>query len=165
MKTNPIIQTRITQYLSEQQVPFHLLPHKTPAISIEDAARQRGISPNMMVKCVLLKDMGGRYVLACVSGNDQADPRKVRAVLSSRRITCASALEVESVTGYSIGCVAPILLDTTIPIIFDKKIISLEHVTISSGSNMAGIELNLDDLLKLASPTISEISRQNPTQK
>ncbi|MBD1555332.1 YbaK/EbsC family protein [Vibrio sp. S9_S30] len=162
MKTNSKIQTRITQYLREQKIPFRLLPHKTPAISIDDAARQRGISPSIMVKCILLKDMEGCYVLACVSGNEQADPRKVRTVLSSRRITCAPATEIESVTGYSLDCVAPILLTTTIPVIFDKKITLLERVTISSGSNMAGIELNLDDLLILTSPIISEISRNPP---
>ncbi|GAM77604.1 hypothetical protein JCM19241_4727 [Vibrio ishigakensis] len=36
--------TPVTQYLNQQGVSYTLLPHKTPAVSIEDAARQRGIS-------------------------------------------------------------------------------------------------------------------------
>ncbi|CCN83864.1 putative YbaK/aminoacyl-tRNA synthetase-associated domain [Vibrio nigripulchritudo SFn27] len=151
--------TQVTEYLDRQQVSFRLLPHQTPAVSIEDAAQQRGIDPRIMVKCILLKDMGGQFALACVPGDKQADPKKVRAILSSRRMTCASAPEIESLTGYSLGCVTPLLLTTPMPIIFDRQITSLTRVTISSGSNMAGIELLTSDLLSLLSPTFAEITR------
>lgn len=85
---NNTISTPITQYLDAQQVPYRLLPHLTPATTIEDAARQRGIKPNQMVKCILLRDMGDNLALACAPGDRNVDPKKVRALLNWRRMTC-----------------------------------------------------------------------------
>ncbi|POF55600.1 hypothetical protein CRN58_29175, partial [Vibrio vulnificus] len=34
--TNSDLSTALTRYLDEQQVPYRLLPHQTPATTIED---------------------------------------------------------------------------------------------------------------------------------
>lgn len=151
--------TSITQYLEKKQVNYRLLPHKTPATSIEDAASQRQCRPEQMVKSILLRDMGNQYALACVPGNRQVDPKKVRAELNCRRMTCVSSNELLEVTGYEVGCVGPIGLSTKMPIVFDSELLKQNEVTISSGSNMAGLALTLEDLLGLCSPLISNIVR------
>lgn len=151
--------TAITQFLSQQQVDFRLLMHSTPATSIEDAAQQRGCLASQMVKSMLLRDMGGRYALACVPGDLQADPKKVRAILQCRRMTCVSAHELENITGYSIGCVTPLLLPVAMPVFFDPLLLNHHELTISSGSNMAGIALKQQDLLQLCAPIIADITR------
>lgn len=74
--TNSDLSTALTRYLDEQQEPYRLLPHQTPATTIEDAAKQRGIRPAQMVKCILLRDMSDRYVLACAPGDRAVDPKK-----------------------------------------------------------------------------------------
>ncbi len=153
------LKTPIILFLEQKQVKFHLLPHKTPATSIEDAATQRQCRPEQMVKSILLRDMGNQYALACVPGNRQVDPKKVRAVLECRRMTCVSSNELLDVTGYDLGCVAPLKLSTEMPIVFDSELLKQNDVTISSGSNMAGIGLQLEDLLDLCSPLISNIIR------
>lgn len=151
--------TSITQYLTKQGVPFTLLPHKTPAVSIEDAARQRGISPNIMLKTLLLRDMGDLMFAACVPGDQQVDPKKVRAHFNCRRVTCVSFDEVESITGFKPGTLTPLRLPDDIQIIFDTKILQLPQVTISSGSDMAGVLINTSSILELCSPSTSDIVR------
>lgn len=153
------MKTQITEFLSRQQVPFRLLPHQTPATSIEDAARQRGILPEQMVKSILLRDMGNNYALACVPGHRQADPKKVRAQLQCRRMTCVDLEDVTAITGYKPGAVTPLLLPVAMPIFFDLAFKGMQEVTISSGSNMAGIALQLKDLLKLCQPRFADITR------
>ena len=153
------MKTRITDYLTEQQIPFRLLPHQTPATSIEDAARQRGITPGKMVKSILLRDMDNNYVLACVPGNLQADPKKVRAILKCRRMTCVALKDVPSITGYEIGTVTPLILPVSMPIFFDLAFQEMSEVTISSGNNMAGIALGLNDLVDLCQPIFADIVR------
>ncbi|RJX70532.1 hypothetical protein DZ860_13185 [Vibrio sinensis] len=157
MKTNQ--STKITEFLDQQQVQYRLLPHQTPAITIEDTAQQRGIAPNQMVKSILLRDMGNRYALACVPGDQSVDPKKVRALLSWRRMTCVELDLVPKLTGYQLGTVTPLLLTTSMPIIFDHQILENSEVTISSGSTMAGIALKCQDLLTLCSATIGDICR------
>ena len=102
--------TSITKHLIQQGVSFTLLPHQTPATSIEDAARQREISPGIMLKTLLLRDMGGQMFAACVPGDQQVDPKKVRAIYQCRRVTCVSFDEVESITGFKPGTLTPLQL-------------------------------------------------------
>ncbi len=157
----PVQQTRLTQYLDQQQVPYHLLHHQTPAKTIEDAAQQRGILPSQMVKCILLRDMGGQLALACAPGDKSVDPKKVRALLQWRRMTCVDLDLVENITGYQIGTVTPLLLKQPMPIIFDHQVTQHSLVTISSGSSMAGIAIQIDDLIQLCHPIFADIQRNN----
>ncbi len=153
------LETKVTKYLEQQQVNYRLLPHQTPAVTIEDAAQQRGVRPSQMVKSIVLRDMGNLYALACAPGDRSVDPKKVRALLNCRRMTCVHLADVATLTGYQIGTVTPLLLSTPMTIIFDHSIMQEEILTISSGSNMAGIALNRDDLIQLCQPTFANICR------
>ncbi|MGF1726944.1 aminoacyl-tRNA deacylase [Photobacterium nomapromontoriensis] len=153
------MQTPVTMFLEKEGVEFRLLPHNQPARTIEEAARERGVDPEQMVKSILLKDMSGFHVLACVPGPAQVDPTKVRALLGCRRMTCADASDVEKITGLVIGTVAPIGLKRPLPLIFDHRISQQLKVNISSGDRMAGIELATEDLLLLCDPMLADICR------
>ncbi|MCG9561423.1 YbaK/EbsC family protein [Vibrio chagasii] len=153
------METVITQWLDQQQVNYRLLLQSKPTTSIEETAQERGIDPSQMVKCILLKDMGNQYALACTAGDRSVDPKKVRSVLNCRRMTCVQLSDVESITGFKIGCVGPLALKRHMPIIFDPSIQNNSTVTISSGDRMAGIALDPDDLIALCAPIITEISR------
>ncbi|KLV06790.1 hypothetical protein ABT56_07900 [Photobacterium aquae] len=151
--------TPVTRYLEQEGVEYRLLPHRQPAKTIEEAARERGVAPEQMVKSILLRDMSGFHVLACVPGPAQVDPRKVRDMFGCRRMTCADASDVEKITGLIIGTVAPIGLKQPLPLIFDHTITGHDFVNISSGDRMAGIELATDDLLLLCDPMLADICR------
>ncbi|KJY91021.1 regulatory protein [Vibrio neptunius] len=153
-------ETKLTRYLTEQRVSFRILPHRTPATTIKDAAYQRGVRPAQMVKSMLLRDMGDLYALACTPGDQSVDPQKVRALLACRRMTCVDLSMVEELTGYQIGTVTPLLLPVEMPIIFDRRLLNEETVTISSGSNMAGIALQRDELIRLCNPILADICRK-----
>ncbi|GAK85218.1 uncharacterized conserved protein [Vibrio ponticus] len=157
--TNKPLATKLTAYLELQQVDYRLLMHRTPAISIEDAATQRGIRQSQMVKAILLRDMGDLYALACVPGDQSVDPKKVRAVLACRRMTCVDLAAVERITGYQVGTVTPLLLKQPMPVLFDPQILHEAEITISSGSPLAGIALSSKDLVTLCQPIFASICR------
>ncbi|GLO59896.1 hypothetical protein MACH09_04040 [Vibrio sp. MACH09] len=150
---NISFQTAITQYLEKQQVKFRLLLHTVPTTNIEETAKERNIEPRVMVKSILLRDMGNNYVLACIPGDHSVDPKKVRALLGLRRMTCVSYDDIEAISGYKPGTVSPLLLKTPMPIVFDQRFQSIAEITISSGSNMAGIAILNSDLFSLCNPT------------
>ena len=158
MMTNSL-DTTITRYLNAQRVSFRVLPHQSPATTIEDAAKQRGILPEQMVKCIVLRDMGNLYALACVPGDRLADPKRVRSLLGCRRMTCVDQSDIEKLTGYQVGTVTPLLLPTKMHIIFDHRLMQQSEVTISSGSLLAGIALQIDDLFDLCNPVLADICR------
>ncbi|QUJ69168.1 YbaK/EbsC family protein [Photobacterium sp. GJ3] len=154
-----MLDTPVTRFLQQEGIPFLLLPHSQPARTIEEAAQARGVSPELMVKTILLRDMGGLHVLACVPGTRQVDPKKVRGLFGCRRMTCADAKDVEAVTGLKIGTVAPVGLKHPLPVIFDESLKSCTRVNISSGNQMAGIELAFQDLALLCKPCFGDICR------
>ncbi len=156
--SNPI-HTPLMQFLSDQNIMYRLLPHQSPSTTIEDAARQRGIRPTQMVKTILLRDMGNLYALACAPGDRSVDPKKVRALLQCRRMTCVDQADVEHITGYQIGTVTPLLLKRPMPIVFDPSLLNEKEVTISSGDRMAGLALSIDDLIRLCQPTFADVCR------
>ncbi|MGR5208048.1 MULTISPECIES: aminoacyl-tRNA deacylase [Vibrio] len=156
---NNTFHTPLMQFLADQNIAFRLLPHQRPATTIEDAAQQRGIRPSQMVKTILLRDMGNQYALACAPGDRSIDPRKVRALLQCRRMTCVDQADVQAITGYMIGTVTPLRLKRDMPIVFDPSLLEEKEITISSGDRMAGLALSINDLITLCHPTLADICR------
>ncbi|MCB9418693.1 MAG: YbaK/EbsC family protein [Ardenticatenaceae bacterium] len=153
--------TKVITLLEENNVPYRLLPHQEPVFTVEAAAAQRGIVKEEMVKSILLKEKSGerRYVMACVLGDARLDPQAVRDYLGDdwRRLSFASAEEILQVAGYVQGAVAPLCLPRKVPVIFDKAIVNCQNVNISSGDPMAGLELNPQDLIRLAKAQLASI--------
>ena len=158
-------QTNITQLLEKHQVVYRLLPHTEPVFTVETAASQRGVVKEEMVKSILLREKTGqkRYVMACVLGHMRVDHRAIRATLPGdwKRLTFTSGDEITHVTGYIQGAVAPLCLPEDVPVIFDEAIATCQHVNISSGDPMAGIELKPSDLIRLAHATLAHISEES----
>ncbi len=152
--------TRIIRLLEAQGVAFRLLPHDEPVYTVEAAARQRGVTQKEMVKSILLRDKDRRYVMACVPGDARLDPKAVRACLPPewKRLSFARAKEIEAVTGYEMGAVAPLDLPEGLPVFFDQAIADLRRVNISSGDPMAGVEMDPTDLIRLARATLAPIA-------
>ena len=158
--------TKITNLLDEAKVDYRLLPHSEPVFTVEAAVQQRGVREEEMVKSILLRDRKKRYVMACVTGDAQLDPKAVSAVLPEewKRLSFASRDEIQEVTGYIQGAVAPLCLPESVPVFFDEAIGDCEWVNISSGDPMAGLELRPSDLIRLAKATLASIARVQSTE-
>lgn len=144
--------TKIIRLLESRKVPYRLLPHDEPVYTVRAAAAQRGVNQEEMVKSILLRDKNRRYVMACITGDARLNPKAVRAHLGEdwARLSFASAEEIQEITGYVQGAVAPVCLPDDVPVIFDESILRCNKVNISSGDPMAGIELDPQDLISLA---------------
>ena len=158
-----MLKTKILDLLDAHRIPYRVLPHTEPVFTVEAAAAQRGVVKEEMVKSILLREKKGqRYVVACVTGHARLDPRAVRAQLPAadnwKRLTFATAEEIEVVTGYVQGAVAPLCLPSDVPVIFDNAIARCHQVNISSGDPMAGLELNPQDLIRLAGAQLASIA-------
>ncbi|MDX1612929.1 MAG: YbaK/EbsC family protein [Candidatus Promineifilaceae bacterium] len=153
--------TKVIRLLRAHNVSYRLLPHSEPVFTVAAAAAQRGVVKEEMVKSILLRDKDRHYVMACVTGDDRLNPKGVRAVMpdSWRRLTFASAEEIEAVTGYVQGAVAPLGLPDDVPVIFDQAIAACRRVNISSGDPLAGLELEPDDLIRLAGARLALIAK------
>jgi prolyl-tRNA editing enzyme YbaK/EbsC (Cys-tRNA(Pro) deacylase) len=153
------MDTPITKFLDSKGIPYRFLPHKKPAFTCEDAAKERGVPLGEMVKCILLVDKKKSPFLVCMASNKMIDTKAVRAFLGCLRLSFASKEETGELLGYEVGAIPPLLLKTDIPILFDNSIAKKEKVNISSGIPEAGVELSLQDLIFLANPKFGDFSK------
>ena len=155
------VNTHVTKQLDAEGVTYRVLPHSEPVFTVEAAAKQRGVPEDEMIKSILLRDKDRRYVMACVTGSARLDPKTVRAHLPGRwkRLSFATAEEIEEVTGCVQGAVAPLGLPHNVPLIFDAGIARCKKVNISSGDPMAGLELDPKDLIRVSGAQIAPIAK------
>lgn len=155
------IDTKATRLLAEHGVACRLLPHTRPVFTVAEAAAQRGVVTEEMVKSILLRETGrDRYVMACILGPDRLDHRAVREFLPGEwnRLTFAGDEEIAAVTGYPKGAVNPLGLPDDVPVVFDEAIARCRLVNISSGDLMFGLELDASELMRLAGAQLASIS-------
>ena len=154
------IRTKIIDILDAHQISYRLLRHSEPVFTVEEAAAQRGVSKDEMVKSILLRDKDEHYVMACVLGYSRVNPKAVRTYVPKawRRLSFATAAEILSVTGCIQGAVAPLGLPDSVLVIFDEAITRCQKVNISSGDPAAGLELKTQDLIEAAAPQIAAIA-------
>lgn len=156
-----MMDTFITRQLDAAGVPYEVSVHPGPVYTVDEAARARGVDPSILVKTILLREKGGRYVVACVQGHRRLDVKAVRHHLPAGwlRLQFASPEEVRDVTGSVQGAVAPLGLPPDIPLLFDSGIAELETVSISSGTPQAGLLLASRDLIRISRARLAPICR------
>lgn len=164
MNHEEVIDTKTIRLLRDHGIAYKLLPHSEPVYTVSQAAEQRGVVPEEMVKSILLRETGReRYVMACVLGPDKLDHRAVREFLPGewQRLTFAGDSEILSVTGYPRGAVNPLCMPPDVPVIFDNAISRCQRVNISAGDLMYGVELAGSDLIHLANARLAHIAIKN----
>ncbi|MBV7297807.1 aminoacyl-tRNA deacylase [Enterovibrio paralichthyis] len=160
----PELNTPIIAMLRDAGIAYRILPHQNAVTTVIEAAAERGVEPDQLVKSMLLRDMGGQLALACVPGTESVDPKKVRAALGCRRMTCVDSQHVQSITGYSPGMVTPLSVMGMVPILFDPSLGDFDFINISSGSPMAGVELRYQDLVAFCQPSVVDIRRDGESK-
>lgn len=160
-----VLDTKAIRLLNTHGIAYRLLPHNEPVFTVEAAAAQRGVVAEEMVKSILLRESKrDRYLLACVLGPDRLNPQAVRAHLPGKwkRLTFATADEIEAITGCVQGAVTPLALPEAVPVLFDEAIAGCRRVNISSGDPLAGLELDPQDLIRLARAQLAPIAEGAP---
>ena len=162
--SEPSPRTRLIEILEAEGKPYKLLPHEAPVFTVAEAARQRDVLIEEMVKSILLRDRKRQYVMACVRGDERVDPKAVREHVGDGRflrLQFATAAEIEQVTGGCVmGAVAPIGLPGDVPVLFDEALKPCTRYNTSSGDPVAGLEVAAADLIALSKARFAPIAQR-----
>jgi prolyl-tRNA editing enzyme YbaK/EbsC (Cys-tRNA(Pro) deacylase) len=116
------------------------------------AAEAVGCAPNQIVKSlVLLCD--GRQVIALVPGDRRGDLEKIRAAVAAETARPASPDEVERLTGFAPGAVAP-FPSAADRILIDRRLLARPLVWVGGGSPQ--------HLVALAPAELARLTRAEP---
>jgi Cys-tRNA(Pro) deacylase len=140
---------RVAGFLREAGVEARLEEFGSGTPTARDAARAAGCTLEQIVKTlVLLAD--GTPVVALVPGDRRADPDKIAAAAGATKARIASAAEVEKITGFAPGAVAPFPLPDVGRVFIDRTLLSHDTVWIGAGSSAHIAAVRPVDLRRLA---------------
>jgi Cys-tRNA(Pro)/Cys-tRNA(Cys) deacylase len=139
-------ETPVTLALDRLGIEYQLHVHETPLRSLEQAAHERGLEPEQIVRSLLFRLEDGSYTLVLMPGPEQVAWPKLRHFLGVSRLTTATKDEVETVTGFPPGAVSPFGLAQPMRILADERLNLQETISFGAGIRNAGIIMARCDL-------------------
>lgn len=141
-------KTPVTKALDELDIPYRFFRHPGKVTSLEQAAQERGQTPQQIIRSLVFRLAKGSYVMVLVAGPSQISWPVLRAYLGQSRLTMADEAEILSMTGYPIGAVSPFGLPKPMRILVDQSVLQEGEVSIGSGERYTTVILKGPDLMK-----------------
>jgi Cys-tRNA(Pro) deacylase len=140
---------RVAAHLREGGVEARIEEFRAGTPTAEAAAKAVGCKLEQIVKSLVF-DCDGRAFVVLVPGDRRADSRKVARAVGSRRAKIVGPDEVQAVTGFSAGSVAPFPLPKVERVLVDRQVLVHERVWIGAGSPKHMATIAPADLVRLA---------------
>ena len=153
------IRTHAIRALDEMGIPFLVLAQSHKARNVEEAAAERGVALQQVVKTLLVRRPDRRHLIALVRGDQRLSLKKLARLVDVKSLEMAPEADVPRITGYEIGAVAPLgLRRSDVPIFVDHHILEEARVSISAGRHDTGLELATEDLIRAVSGQVADIT-------
>ena len=137
-----------TDELYRRGITFRLFQHNGEIVSLEQAAQERGQTPEQVVRSILFRLSAGEYLLALMPGPRQILWKALRLLLKQNRLTMASDEELLDVTGYRPGTVSPFGLPRPLRVIADRSLFDLPEISLGSGVRETAIIITPTELAR-----------------
>jgi Cys-tRNA(Pro) deacylase len=152
---------RVASFLKQAGAEARIEEFKAPTASAADAASALGVDLKQIVK-TLVFDCDGRPVAVLVPGDRRADRGKVARAAGASRAQIVGAADVERVTGFAPGAVAPFPLPRMTRAFLDASLLVQRVVWVGAGSPRHLAALAPQELLRLARAEPADVSETPP---
>jgi Cys-tRNA(Pro)/Cys-tRNA(Cys) deacylase len=136
----------VSQMLTAKGIPHREFRHPGNIHSLDQAAKERGQTPDQIIRSIVFRLGKGDFVMVLVAGPGQISWPELRAFLKQSRMTMADDDEVLAATRYPPGAVSPFGLTSPIRILADNGIFTPEEISIGSGMRGVTIIMKTSDL-------------------
>ncbi len=135
----------VARALAARQIPFRVFRHASPIRSLEQAAADRGQTPDQIIRSLVFRLGKDEFIMALAAGPGQLSWPAIRAHLGRSRMTLARPEEVLTVTGYRIGTVGPFGLARPLRLLADRRVFLPPEVSFGSGEANVAIIMRQED--------------------
>lgn len=150
-------ESRLRAYIAEHAIDAEIVAPGVPMPTVPLAAAAIGVPDEQIIKSVLFVAKDGRLVLAIASGTSRIDRNRLGEVLGMTKLTLADPGTVLDATGFPAGGVCPIGHATNIPVVMDRKVLSLPWVFGGAGSEETLLKISPDIVRLLTGATVADI--------
>jgi prolyl-tRNA editing enzyme YbaK/EbsC (Cys-tRNA(Pro) deacylase) len=142
-----VVKTDVTDHLDEMKVRYVVKPHREAALTAEAAARERGVRVSQIVKCMIGETESRQLVAMLIPGDKRLKSSKARKRVGASSLKLVAPERLVADFGLVVGAISPTQLVGRALILADPTVLAQERITISSGDQLAGLELSAHDLL------------------
>ena len=122
-----------------------------------DAANSLNCEVGAIVKSLLIK-IENDFLLCLVSGDKRCSLNKLKKISEKKNVRMASADEVKSQTGYTIGGVSPVGHVNNIPIFVDNSLSRFKDIFAAAGHPNVIFKINYEKLIQITKGDVKDIT-------
>ena len=122
-----------------------------------DAANSLNCEVGAIVKSLLIK-IENDFLLCLVSGDKRCSLNKLKKISEKKNVRMASADEVKSQTGYTIGGVSPVGHINKIQIFIDKSLSRFKDIFAAAGHPNVIFKINYENLIQITKGDVKDIT-------
>ena len=147
---------RVNDFLNKFNSDLSITTLDTSAKTALEAASSLGCNVGAIVKSLLFRT-DKKFLLCLVAGDKRASLIKIKKILNTKDASMASAEEVKSVTGFTIGGVAPIGHLNKLDVFIDNSLEKFEDLYAAAGHPNCVFKISFKNLQKITNGSIKEI--------
>tara|TARA_A100000164_G_scaffold218258_1_gene193638 strand:- start:214 stop:693 length:480 start_codon:yes stop_codon:yes gene_type:complete len=147
---------RVNNFLRKLNSDLNIITLETSAKTASEAASSLSCDVGAIVKSLIFRTEK-KFLLCLVAGDKRASLIKIKKILNVKDASMASAEEVKSVTGFTIGGVAPIGHLNKLDVFIDNSLERFEDLYAAAGHPNCVFKINFKDLQKITNGSIEEI--------
>ena len=148
---------RAEKCLKEFDENLSVVELKDSAKTALDAANSLNCEVGAIVKSLLIK-IENDFLLCLVSGDKRCSLNKLKKISEKKNVRMASADEVKSQTGYTIGGVSPVGHLNNIPIFVDNSLSRFKDIFAAAGHPNVIFKINYEKLIQITKGDVKDIT-------
>ena len=137
-------------------LPYELAVHG-PVRSLEEAAAARGLTPDRILKSLVVRRADDDFLFVLVPGGRTISWPKLRALLGVSRLSMPDAAVALEVTGYPRGTITPFGSAMPWPVIADVRMAGRE-VSLGAGSHGVAVIAAADDIIRVLDARAADVT-------
>ena len=148
--------SRLADFFRINALSYKEIPYAENITDALEAAKAIGLLPSQMIKSLVVGDESHHFVMCLVPVDKRLDLEKL-GLVTKTKMTMASPVDVEGITGYKVGTVCPFLLKNSLPIYMDKSLLQFSEVGISTGETGKEIVVAPKELQRVTNATLMQL--------
>ena len=148
---------RVEKSIKEFDPNLNIVYLEKTARTAQEAATALGCNVGAIVKSLLFK-AEDNFVLCLISGDKRCSLKTLKKILDKKDVSMAYPDDVKKITGFTIGGVSPVGLLNKVKIYVDSNLERFTTVLAAAGHPNCIFKIEFNELIKLTSGEIKEIT-------
>jgi Cys-tRNA(Pro)/Cys-tRNA(Cys) deacylase len=150
----------VIRMLKARGIPFEAFELPAEKLGALETARRLGVSPEQVFKTiVVVREKGGKPILAVVPGTGSVDLKALALFLGEKKLRLPTQCEAETLTGLQAGGISALaLINRGFQVVLDESALQFEQFHVSGGQRGLNVRLPVQAFVALTDARIAAIS-------